>query len=314
MTIVNKANPTDAEIREEMASEFADYFAKPQRGAFLDECVKIASFLANAEQVKQELKVLEAKLSATVARNLNEVAAHYERRVRGDQSVLDARLKHLLSNELTAMEVQWGFNSFECVGSNTGRVQTYVGFLDSKTFLQQVSLGRHWKDPGVPNLHGEYTHRLQWYLLSNHVKALAKAPVKLFMQIGEVLRGNDERGLWAALFDRDGGEDALNPFKIDSHVADCRAPESFTRLVIDDKNAAEWPFLHWYIRARLRKRVGTNNYFATREYVQRKLQKFGVTDVKPDAIVGQRRAFEKSTGGIRRIEAGKPIVRTPDAL
>ena len=49
MTIVNKANPTDAEIREEMASEFADYFAKPQRGAFLDECVKIASFLAKAE-------------------------------------------------------------------------------------------------------------------------------------------------------------------------------------------------------------------------------------------------------------------------
>jgi hypothetical protein len=311
MTVVNKANPTEAEMHAEMASEFPDYFAQPDRGAFLDDCVRIAAFLSNTDRVRRELKVLEERLSVKVALGWKEAIAHYELRAHGKKSNLDQGLKHLLSNEMTGLEVQSGFNSFESVGSPAGRVQTYVGFIQPEQFRHQVRLGRHWKDPGVPLNHGEYTHRLQWYLLGTHIKDLTRQPVRLFMQIGEVVHAKGKGlGLWDALFDRDGGEATDNLFKTDYNVPDSRSPESFTRLVIDDKNAGEWPFLHWFIKARLQKRLGgMNNHPAAKEYVEKKLKKFGFDPARTEGIVGTWRTFLKG-GGTRRIEPGNPITRT----
>ena len=310
MGYLTKSNPSAAEIRDELTSVFKG--AVSEENGFLDDCVQLAHFLSQTDLIMAQLKILDQKLTHKVDQHLGKVIDHYRTLADGKASTLDAELKHLLSNEMSLMEIQWGFNSFACAGYDQGKVQTYTGFVKPDAFRQQVQLGRHWKDPGVPGLHGEYTHRIQWYLACNYLQDLAAKPVPLFMGIGGVVNPEkDSNGLWDALCDRDGGEAENIPFKINTGVTDCRAPESFTALVIDTANENEFPILHWFIRSRLKKRQGEalNTYYGAKQYVLKKLKKFGIPDEKANEIVGKPMQFTKG-GGTKILQPGAPVTRT----
>jgi hypothetical protein len=310
MLIHNGPNPTKAQLVEELSTEL-EYFAGGSHAAFLGECSEIAFFLSDINHVSAGLKALEQTLEVKVGQHLDKVLAHYRKKSAGQSSTLD-ELRHLLSQEMTGMEIRWGFSGFEAKGYKHGeKVQTYTRFVDPKAFLRQVELGRHWKDPTVPGMHGEYAHRLQWYLAGTQLGDVIKRPlVDVFRETAGVSRKGDfTYGLWYALFDRDNGIDKEAPFKVATGgIVDSRSPESLTRYIIDDATADKCPILHWFVRSRLKKRDGAqlNNYGNMKVYVQKKLAKHGL-NINPDEILGRPSARGGQRGGTGILVSGNEI-------
>jgi len=138
----------------------------------------------------------------------------------------------------------------------------YVGFLQRDPFLNNIAAGNHWKDVGASAQHGEFTHRLQWYV----VAASGVIPKN---KVGEVYRkvgafrdqakdadGFDQRDLWARLCDRPnplkskgmkGGTDKLTDF---------RSPENFNDYLRGPEGAKLCPLLNAFLSARFAKRAG----------------------------------------------------------
>jgi hypothetical protein len=309
MTIHNNPNPTQEEIRDELTTEF-NFPAEPP--SFLEECVQIASFLSNPVKVEQGLKELEQDLKARVDTRFDRILEHYKNKVANVASQLDQDLKHLLSQEMTLREIEWGFSSFS-ISTDKGyrqgeKVQTYTKFQPGQAFRNEIALKRHWKDPTVPGLHGEYTHRLQWFLIGTQLKAEIKRPIsEIYGQIGPIQRNSQTKkfyGLWYALCDRDGGDDPNGPFKIAAPVTDCRSPESMTKFIIDAGNEAHFPLLHWFISSRMKKRQATamNTWPGRNQYIASKLKKYGLPDQRANiqAIGGTFRDLGAAGTGIIR--------------
>ena len=76
-----------------------------------------------------------------------------------------------LDATLNDNESRWGFNKdakdFEkSYGSAPGKTALLTGFVSPEWFQQNLQKAhRHWKDPMVPEGHGEFSHRLQWYII-----------------------------------------------------------------------------------------------------------------------------------------------------
>lgn len=92
----------------------------------------------------------------------------------------------ILKKILMAEELKWGFNGSE---AEPTELPTLSGFVHPDSFndllLRQA---RHWKDPGASIHHGEYTHRLQWWIIccehaSGGLYRLKQPPVKRFRQL-----------------------------------------------------------------------------------------------------------------------------------
>ncbi len=321
MTIYNQPNPTEAQVREELTTEF-DF--KPYAAGFLDECVQIALYLSDPKQVEVGVIELEKRLQNRVDNRADEVVKHYKARAApGGVSTLDAKLKHLLSQELSQWEIQWGFNSFAvpaaageaAVQYRTGeKVQTYAKFISANAFRNEVQLKRHWKDPSIPGMHGEYTHRLQWFLIGIQLRGDIKRQVSdVFSEIGRVTWDKGSLGLWDPLCDRVsegvGGEN----FSVAQAVLDGRSPESLTKFIVDPDNEPKFPILHWFITSRLKKRTGVTgmdhhgNRFA---YIGKKLKKFGLPNADEDvrSITGhQNKEGGARGGGTGVFRSGAPI-------
>jgi Family of unknown function (DUF5636) len=88
-------------------------------------------------------------------------------------------LKRILWNH----ETKWGFNK------EVNETPTLSGFVHPTSFNELLlKQARHWKDPGASINHGEYTHRLQWWIIcSEHycggIYRLKADPVKRFRQL-----------------------------------------------------------------------------------------------------------------------------------
>lgn len=311
MTYLGHSNPTEAEIREELSLTFASTLGDSANKAFLESCVKVSVFLADTPRVTEHLKRLELQLQQQAGNALDQVIKHYRDRAAALTTVvLEDNLRHLLARELTKLEIHHGFNTFSCLGKE--RVQSYVKFVAPDAFRAQLKLGRHWKDPGVPGEHGEYTHRIQWYLLTDAIAGQILAPVELFMRIGAIVDpnpGNSPSGLWDALFDRNDGA-ASTSFKVQKDITDCRCPESLTRFIVNDQNAGQWPLLHWYIKARLYKRKVSplNDFWGAKRYVDKKVKAFGLNTLDPETVI--KKGFRNKMLGSGILEPGPAVTRT----
>jgi Family of unknown function (DUF5636) len=315
--IHNNAYPTEAQLVEELSTEFPKVFGADNE--LRRECVTIALYLSKADRVLVGLKELEARLQRKVGSELKRVVAHYQARAEQSDAAalkLDDGLRHLVTQEMTLVEIECGFNSFGLAarpGYQAGaKVQTYTRFMSSQAFLQEVALRRHWKDPTVPGDHGEYSHRLQWYLICTQLRGeITRQPAAVFGDIGPVLRSENDTsgyGLWFALFDREGEPPA--PFRVAAGADDCRSPEELTRFLIHDKQADALPILHWYFKARMKKRKTgpLNEYFRMTQYVTDKQAKFGVGGPVAD-VMGKKNRKGEQVGGTGRFEPGPVFVR-----
>lgn len=306
--------PTRDEVRQELVDFFPQAFAAEGTSRqMLEPCVEVAVFLADVGRTKPFLSELDRRMQQACGTSVRDVESYYQNlyehyvadieykkespkllkkikyKSKSAQDKLDdlekntsARLsrpvkpgpKHVLTSVLAEVETKAGFGSLH----EEGKVDLLLGFQESGSFRKRITLRRHFKDPSVPGYHGEHTHRLQWALVA--LAGFVDDVAALYAFIGSVVYEKDDtRGLWDAIVDRDGGEANFVPFKADQKVkADFRSPERLTQFVVDAVNRNDFPLLHVYIMARIRKRWAMGDSFT--RYARRKL--FGTRQPTPE--------------------------------
>lgn len=175
----------------------------------------------------------------------------------------DKNYAHLLSNELARMEKESGFTHQQAPWSwpwtttktTTPKVPYMVSVVSAKTFEFQLLNSQHWKDVGVSAMHGEYTHRIQWYVIS--AARVVPAPAKIMSELAHYPpNGLNQSALWDCLFDRarsDASGDRIL-FKAESAI-DFRCPEHFNEYLTQDESVDKLPLLSAFLRARKQKRT-----------------------------------------------------------
>ncbi len=183
---------------------------------------------------------------------------------------------HLLSKELTRVERDEGF-SFNVGILTSNKAQLYVSVVSPENFRAQLALGRHWKDPGVPGAHGEFTHRIQWYVLAQSGALGPRGTaVRVFKRCGSEdyvseldppVHGADWVDLWQVLCDRD-RHNGGNTIAVRADSAqDFRCPEHFGEFLAGQLDPGQYPLLRGFLEARAQKRL---NWDPT-DYVAKKL-------------------------------------------
>lgn len=102
-------------------------------------------------------------------------------------------VKHhkVLTGFLNQFEAKEGFNLSQENGplANASGPATLTRFVRQDRFRNVLFKNAfHWKDAGVGVTHGEFTHRLQWYIIVEHHRAkpfLSDTPVSVFKMFGE---------------------------------------------------------------------------------------------------------------------------------
>jgi hypothetical protein len=177
--------------------------------------------------------------------------------------------------------------------------------------------GYHWKDPGAGDSHGEFTHRLQWYVLTkawNKTLPAANAPFEVFTAMGflaaaggnpskkakdemeqrmkeagsepEAIRIRDTSGvtivyLWEMACDCfQSGTTEAESGKPWSNGFNC--PDVFNRYLSNPVYSGEhrFPVLHALVRARRGKRATEAGAWLTKILEGKKDYKFAVTSQK----------------------------------
>lgn len=182
----------------------------------------------------------------------------------------------------------------------------YVGLVGRESFLDKIATGQHWKDVGASPLHGEYTHRLQWFVVAEASTIPRNKVGEVFRKVGQfreqsqLADGFGQRDLWPRLCDRPsmllnkgqpGGSESLSDF---------RSPEHFNEFLISRSNGNA--LVREFLLARFNKRKGSgggDNFPSEpsmKEYTARKLHKTAydqlgmVEKQQVDDLVGQGKA------------------------
>jgi hypothetical protein len=196
-----------------------------------------------------------------------------------------AGLHSPLAKALSRMEATHHFNT---QGDERRRVPIYSGIVSAEVFRGQLRNKLHWKDPTVPGNHGEYTHRIQWYLICAGLRGCIGDPAGLFQELGRHAWKDPKFGLWDPICDRNGGEAAPVPWGIGDSggLTDFRSPETLTKYLMSDHAAGLYPYLSAFIRARMAKRKG---------------QVYGLGDKYRDSAIKDtlaRKIFSKTYAGL----------------
>jgi hypothetical protein len=175
----------------------------------------------------------------------------------------DKDYSKLLSGSLDEFERQHGF---VVVGE---RLPNYVGFIGGKVFAEALSQGYHWKDVGAEEVHGEYTHRLQWYLVISAGAIKTVSPnqeVKVYKSIAEWQIVRKNKHLWIRLFDLNSWDTTINGDK-----EDFRCPENLNGWLTGTEAPEFCPVLRSFLRARMAKRAATFGALNPEPYLKKKL-------------------------------------------
>ena len=172
----------------------------------------------------------------------------------------------VLDRVLGELEHDWGFGRIE------GRV-SLDGFVHPASFTELLlSKKRHWKDPGADPIHGEYSHRLQWFLIcsewaSHGPYKLKKEPVSRFAATAAYAKQHPKKmpyegagieftlvTMWDFLCDC---VRSWSPQKDTNFISDSfRSPEYLNLYLTDPAGRAKdrFPVLSAYLTQRFNKR------------------------------------------------------------
>ncbi len=187
------------------------------------------------------------------------------------KSLKNTRYSHLLSTVLTDAERHNGFTLQskgwldKARGFRTPDVPYMVTVVSSQVFDTQLLNRQHWKDVGVSARHGEYTHRIQWYVIC---KSGVDAPAKLMMELQRFGPVDNwfASAAWDSIVDRGKTDD--NPFLFKARdTNDFRSPEYFNDYLTSKPAENEFPLLATFLQARKEKREG----FDLPEYIAKKV-------------------------------------------
>jgi hypothetical protein len=147
--------------------------------------------------------------------------------------------RKLLSSVLYAWERDNGFTH-----DTGGKVDILVGNV-GKSFNEQLKAGRAFKDIGAGAEHGEFTHRIQWFIVGEGL--MIPNAGELYRHVAKwISREKLERGssgaykryLWEFLFDRDGiPSNAASVYFQCVDKSDFRAPSNLNRYLTESPTA-----------------------------------------------------------------------------
>lgn len=279
-----------------IASEvrFADWC---KIGAFLSDSSRVLPQMAALDEemyqrlCKKRLRTVEVPDRTMVTRAYNDYYQRYEpgkpkpelKNANIGPRTVDfthATVSRLLTQVLSKFEAGKGFDfasgDFQAKGFDPGRTKppnntkkhtaTYHGFVQAPDFRKQLVKRSHWKDPGAESVHGEFTHRIQWYAICRGLLMGVGEAAQVFESIGAyagTFKGaKTTLYLWDALCDRTNQQDVAfddELFKTEGapgRSEDFRAPENLNCFLKDNEGKGEWrwPLLRDFLRARFQKR------------------------------------------------------------
>lgn len=266
---------TVAEIRDELRAAFdgkgllvggQPLTASPH----FDDYVRIGRFLSCGTReplLRAALVALDETMTARAGKRVfksSRAVSHFDaqRRAHGAGTAVpkDPDFAKLLTATLDSFERDHGF---VCLGE---RLPNYAGFVFGHVFREAIAQKQHWKDVGAGPAHGEYTHRLQWYLLI-HARIVTSVPpnqeADVYQSIAPWQKG--KTNLWTFLFDRMRSEDPV----VRDDADDFRCPENLNEWLTGDAAPDFCPVLRAFLRARESKRQAT---YDMRTYLAKKLQ------------------------------------------
>lgn len=186
---------------------------------YLDDFCALGVLMTDAERCYEALTVLNSLLLKRLSKTILPVKKPFFGGSPQLPKTDDGEVKHhgLLSGFFKTWEASWGFNAAQNlqmlplapqVPGNT--VPTLTGFVTIDKFRSHLfAPGYHWKDPGVGVNHGEFTHRIQWYIaIQVHVwkPFFKKTPLEVFKMFGnDACKGippNADKTVWDVVFDR----------------------------------------------------------------------------------------------------------------
>ena len=294
----SKAGTVFGPIKDQIASLTKQLNPQPQSPQkFNEELVRtlenIGVFLGNGNdgRVKSGLQQLEDGIETNLKMNLKvsptekcpgeqltaattyfkDFKTRYDKKLQpqnDDAPVPQTRSPYskLLTTGLQTVEVQNGFSV-----TQSGKAPVYVGRLSDQSFITASQSGQAFKDLVSPQ-HGEFTHRIQWYLVMSGKLSQSANQTTSVLSLTGANGGlvfkliNLVPRLWDYLFDRvNGGEPGA------SGADDYRCPELLLADLINNRKV-EYPLLSAILDARQQKRTQYNkDYESRKDYVTRKL-------------------------------------------
>lgn len=212
------------------------------------------------------------------------------------QKPKDPDASKLLTKALAKFELAHGFVSPD-------KLPNYAGFVFGHVFTEGLGAGMHWKDVGAGPRHGEFTHRIQWYVLiqAGIISTVAKnQEATVFKSIAPWQKG--KTNLWTYLFDRaEKDAEGKNDF---------RCPENLNTWLTSDTDPTFCPLLRMFLQARMSKRAAYNFL----DYISQKTG-LSVPEVRelvmplPGWNASARMVYEKGQASISNFAKGKEVVR-----
>ena len=253
--------------------------------------VEVGTFLEKSgEHLDRTLGALEAAMVKEINSRLAEGQPQLDdkksigdavARLKDHKQKLPGYLQHVLTTVLSKHESDLGFKLFG-EGENLAAA-TYTGFVEPEEFRQRLMDGMQFKDPTVPGGHGEFTHRIQWYLITNNLKEPPGKWVEFYKWIGTVrhtqaVQGDKpawkDQGLWDVPVDRNqkGSARKNGPYDTGEN-SDFRSPENLHDYILTTLPES-CPLLTSFMSRRelTRKDSGLRlSEVAIREYVAKKI-------------------------------------------
>lgn len=238
---------TGEKSQGDVEQEIKEYFPEitPEKDPDAVETFsKMGAFLEDQNQVEKYLMELEKELVEELDK------------IRGERKsdMKEGKNYHALARVLERREREVGFDSVE------GMTIHLTGFVPPGEFRKKLlKLGYHWKDPGAGAAHGEWTHRIQWYLLTK--SKTVSQPASAFEALADKDCISDKKmtvggeampiGMWDVLFDRfeTSAVDGQNAPKSNTG----RAPNFLNKHIKQDASK-QWPTLAAYLTRRDDKR------------------------------------------------------------
>jgi len=164
----------------------------------------------------------------------------------------DSNFKGLLSNALNEFERTHGFTV-------PAKLPIFAGFVFGNVFKDTIKNRMHFKDVGAGEKHGEYTHRIQWYMAVKAGALVSEPPERAGIVYGAIHRWlNKSQGknlpllqLWNYIFDM---QKSLLTRGETLEDDDFRSPENLNGWLTGDADPDFCPLLRSFLRTRRTKR------------------------------------------------------------
>lgn len=209
----------------------------------LEEAIK-SCILQHANAPENAREVIAAGAIETWNKRRADYAGFYSKK--NPKPEKNPVLSHVLTEALQQREIEDGFKQ------SGVKVPIYVGVVSSSAFIKALRNRHHWKDVGAGTSHGEFTHRIQWFLLSagGVLSRHDQHPAKVFSTLGDFYNKMEKQYLWDDLCDRLGSEDPN----------DWRKPERLHTWLKSPASLSICPLLSTFLQFRSAKREANEGY------------------------------------------------------